>query len=62
MKITIDIRSEGGPIDASVAFVKRLGSRAKAKTRRLRLRVVRALRVPPPILPPPAVQGAAIGG
>lgn len=58
MKITIEISSEGGPVDATVAFVKRAAKRVRAKARRLRRRVERALlaRVPAPVLPPPALQ------
>lgn len=62
MKITIEIHSEGGPVDATVALVKRAAKRVRAKARQLRRRVERALtaRVPAPVLPPPALQAAQL--
>lgn len=58
MKITIDISLKDGPVDATVAFVKRAAKLVRAKARQLRRRVERALaaRVPAPVLPPPALQ------
>jgi len=44
MKITIDIRSEGGPIDASVALAKRAARKVRAQIRVLRRRIKRAAR------------------
>lgn len=59
MRIIIDIRSEGGPIDASVALARRVAKKVRGKARQLRRHVLRVLpmpRVPAPILPPPALQ------
>lgn len=58
MKIIIDISSEGGPVDATVAFVKRAAKRVRAKARRLRRRIERAVRahIPAPVLPHPTLQ------
>lgn len=56
MKITIDIRSEGGPIDASVALAKRVAKRVRRRLRALRHRLTRTLVVPAPVLPAPALQ------
>lgn len=58
MKITIEIRSEGGPVDQTVALAKRAARAVVRRAKRLRRRVARALRVQPPapVLPPPALQ------
>lgn len=51
MKITIDIRSEGGPIDTTVEFAKRAAHKVLETVTVLRKHIVKALAVPPPVLP-----------
>lgn len=51
MKLTIEIHSEGGPIDACVALAKRGAKAVVKKVRVLRQRVRRAMALPPPVLP-----------
>lgn len=55
MKITIEIRSEGGPVDAGRALVRRVATRVARRVRRLRRRLSRARVVPAPVLPAPSL-------
>ena len=54
MKITIEIRSEGGPIDTTVEFAKRASHKVLETITVLRKHIVKALAVPPPVLPKPS--------